>query len=205
MPLSPTNSTIVANVAGRSDTTGLVMEPAPAPAVGATPEPGVSVATAKTPGSPDISVIVLNYNGAAWLDRCLTSLIAQTIAPRIEVIVADNASTDSSDLLAADLLQGRPGWCVRRCLENLGYCGGNNEASRWAKGQFLLFLNTDTSAGAELSGTAAGGCARGKCRGGHPAGVGLPGTTRCNRPANGVSMYLACLAVRGVGRGGRKF
>jgi GT2 family glycosyltransferase len=100
--------------------------------------------TRNAPGTPDISVVLLNYNGAAWLDRCLSSLMAQTIAAQIEVIVADNASDDSSDLLAADLMQERPDWRVLRYGENLGYCGGNNEAAGRALGQYLLFLNTDT-------------------------------------------------------------
>lgn len=144
MPLESANPVAALNGSGRPDTTSLVLESAPAPASERASQPDVSSAAAKSAGHPDVSVIVLNYNGAAWLDRCLSSLMAQTIAPRIEVIVADNASTDSSDLLAADLLQARPGWCVRHCVQNLGYCGGNNEAARWAKGQFLLFLNTDT-------------------------------------------------------------
>jgi GT2 family glycosyltransferase len=42
------------------------------------------------------------------------------------------------------LLHDRPGWEVRRYLKNLGYCGGNNEGAKYAHGQFLLFLNTDT-------------------------------------------------------------
>jgi GT2 family glycosyltransferase len=96
------------------------------------------------PVKPAISVIVLNFNGAAWLDRCLTSLAAQTIADDIEVIVADNGSKDNSDLLAADLLQHKPGWRVLRHRKNLGYCSGNNEAARRARGKFFLFLNTDT-------------------------------------------------------------
>jgi len=93
---------------------------------------------------PAISVLVLNYNGAAWLDRCLSSLLDQTIADQIEVIVADNGSTDSSGLLAADLLRDRPDWRVLRNPKNLGYCGGNNETARSARGHYLLFLNTDT-------------------------------------------------------------
>jgi GT2 family glycosyltransferase len=98
----------------------------------------------KPVAAPESSVVILNYNGAAWLDRCLTSLAAQTIAAKIEVIVADNASTDNSEFLAADLLQDKPNWRVLQYLSNLGYCGGNNEAARRAQGEFLLFLNTDT-------------------------------------------------------------
>ena len=115
--------------------------PATNPAGALAPAPA---ADRKAPGAPDISVLVLNYNGAAWLDRCLSSLMAQTITPKIEVIVADNASTDCSDLLAADLLQNRPDWRVLRLVKNRGYCGGNNEAASQALGQYLLFLNTDT-------------------------------------------------------------
>lgn len=116
--------------------------PLPAPAVNG----GVDLMASREPPpmAPEISVVVLNYNGAAWLDRCLTSLAGQTIAAQIEIIVADNASTDRSDLLAEDLLQNKPGWRVLHLGRNLGYCAGNNEASQQARGRYLLFLNTDT-------------------------------------------------------------
>jgi GT2 family glycosyltransferase len=117
--------------------------PRPQPAAVSAPAP-VPAAASKSSVALEVSVVVLNYNSAAWLDRCLASLAAQTIAAQIEVIVADNASTDSSDLLAADLLRDKPGWQMLRYWRNLGYCGGNNEAARRARGQFLLFLNTDT-------------------------------------------------------------
>jgi GT2 family glycosyltransferase len=45
---------------------------------------------------PLISIVVLNYNGLPWLERCLGSLRRQTIYDRLEVIVADNASPDRS-------------------------------------------------------------------------------------------------------------
>jgi GT2 family glycosyltransferase len=96
------------------------------------------------PVALEITVIVLNYNSAAWLDRCLASLAAQTIAERIEVIVADNASSDHSELLASELLQRNPNGRVLRYRENLGYCAGNNEAASHGRGRFLLFLNPDT-------------------------------------------------------------
>lgn len=94
--------------------------------------------------APLISVIVLNYNGAAWLDRCVHSLAAQTVAKDMEILVADNASGDHSDLLAADLLRDRPDWRVIPLRKNLGYCCGNNVAARQARGRYLLFLNFDT-------------------------------------------------------------
>jgi GT2 family glycosyltransferase len=93
---------------------------------------------------PLISVIVLNYNGAHWLERCLMSLRAQTIFAHLEVIVADNASPDKSDVLAADLMRGWPNGRIIQHGENLGYCAGNNRAAVHAHGRYLFFLNNDT-------------------------------------------------------------
>lgn len=93
---------------------------------------------------PVISVLVLNYNGARWLERCLNSLRAQTIRDRMEVIVADNVSTDGSDKLGRRIVEGWPGSVFVQHGENLGYCKGNNAAAEAAHGKYLLFLNNDT-------------------------------------------------------------
>ncbi len=93
---------------------------------------------------PLISVIVLNYNGAPWLDRCLTSLRNQTIFDTLEILVADNASPDGSDRLAAGLMTGWQNARVVQHGENLGFCEGNNRAARQARGRYLFFLNNDT-------------------------------------------------------------
>jgi GT2 family glycosyltransferase len=91
-----------------------------------------------------ISVIVLNYNGARWLVRCLESLRRQTLLPQTEIILADNLSTDGSDRLAEKLIDGWPNALFIQHGENLGYCEGNNRAARRARGQYLFFLNNDT-------------------------------------------------------------
>ena len=95
------------------------------------------------PGQPAISVVILNYNGQKWLERCLESLQAQSIFGRIEVIIADNASTDASDKMAS---QAMSGWTNGRFLQNganLGFCEGNNRGAALARGQYLFFLNPD--------------------------------------------------------------
>ncbi|SPE52209.1 Glycosyl transferase family 2 [Verrucomicrobia bacterium] len=91
-----------------------------------------------------ISVLVNNYNGAAWLERCLTSLRAQSISEQIEVIVADNASPDGSGALATALLKDWPNGRVLQNAADLGYCESNNRAAKLAKGRYLLVLNNDT-------------------------------------------------------------
>ncbi len=56
-----------------------------------------------------VSIVILNYNGKTWLKRCLESIYSQTIFQDIEIIVADNASTDGSDQLAIELIAPWPG------------------------------------------------------------------------------------------------
>jgi GT2 family glycosyltransferase len=93
---------------------------------------------------PLISVVVLNFNGASWLERCLKSLRAQTAFGRLEVIVADNNSPDRSDVLAQKLIAGWPHARMIQHGANLGFCEGNNRAAAQASGRFLFFLNNDT-------------------------------------------------------------
>ena len=93
---------------------------------------------------PLLSVVVLNYNGARWLERCTASLRAQTVFDRIEVILADNVSTDGSEILGRNLIAGWSNATFVQHRENLGYCEGNNRAADSAQGEYLLFLNNDT-------------------------------------------------------------
>jgi GT2 family glycosyltransferase len=91
--------------------------------------------------NPQISVIVLNYNGRDWLRPCLTALAAQVGAPPFETIVADNGSTDGSvDFVSATFPTVR----VVDNERNLGFAAGNNRAARGATAPLLVFLNNDT-------------------------------------------------------------
>jgi GT2 family glycosyltransferase len=92
---------------------------------------------------PLISVIVLNYNGARWLELCLSSLRAQTIFEQTEIILADNLSRDGSDLLGKRIVEAWPRGVFMQHGQNLGYCEGNNRAAEIARGEYLLFLNND--------------------------------------------------------------
>ncbi|MGH7978833.1 MAG: glycosyltransferase [Limisphaerales bacterium] len=92
-----------------------------------------------------VSVVVLNYNGMAWLPRCYDSLQRQTIFREIEVILTDNHSSDESVPFTNQWLkQSAAKGCVVQNGANLYYCGANNNGAAAATGEFLLFLNNDT-------------------------------------------------------------
>ncbi len=94
------------------------------------------------PRTPVVSVVVLNYNGAKWIEKCILSVLSQTLSP-IELIVADNLSTDGSDRTAAQLVQGKSNAHFIQHGENLGFCEGNNRAVLRASGQYVFLLNND--------------------------------------------------------------
>lgn len=90
--------------------------------------------------SPDISVIVLNWNGRTFLEPCLEALFAQEGAD-YEVIVVDNASTDGTP----DMVRTRfPDARLVVLPANLGFAAGNNVGGREARAPFVAFLNNDT-------------------------------------------------------------
>lgn len=89
---------------------------------------------------PQVSVVIVNYNGRRYLADCLKAL-RYTDDLDIEVIVVDNGSTDGSlDLLAQD---GRTSLKVIRAKLNLGFGRANNLGASVARGKYYLLLNTD--------------------------------------------------------------
>src|SRR3954470_21606365 len=91
---------------------------------------------------PDVSVVIVTWNGRHHLDMCLASVAAQR-GVAIETILVDNGSTDGT----ADYVRVRFPWVKLVSLsENRGFAGGNNAGVREATGHFVAFLNNDTSA-----------------------------------------------------------
>ncbi len=93
-------------------------------------------------GSPLVSVVIPNWNGASHLPVCLESLRTQTYSP-IEVLLVDNASTDGSPALVE---QQYPEVRLLPLDHNLGLTGGNNAGFHAAHGEILVSLNNDTEA-----------------------------------------------------------
>lgn len=87
-----------------------------------------------------VSIVVLVFNGSAYLPGLFKSLRAQTY-PSKEVIVIDNASTDGSvDWVRENHSHVR---CIVR-KKNVGFAAGNNIGIKEAKGEYVLCVNQDT-------------------------------------------------------------
>lgn len=111
--------------------------------VGDAPDSGtVLMPTTDAPETPEITVIVVNYNGGDYLRACMKSLAAQTFR-NFETILVDNASHDGS----LDRLVEMPEHVtVLRESVNHGFARGNNIAARMAKGRWIALLNPDAEA-----------------------------------------------------------
>ena len=88
-----------------------------------------------------ISIIILNYNVKYFTDACLQSVLKAVTDDNVEIIVADNNSTDGS----RQYFEGRyPGVKFLWFEQNHGFGKAYNKAVAQAQGEYLLFLNPDT-------------------------------------------------------------
>ena len=91
--------------------------------------------------TPDVSIIVVNWNTCELTLACLRSVYAETREVSFELLVVDNASGDGS---ADAIAEAFPQVVLLRQTENLGFARANNVAAARARGEFLLLLNSDT-------------------------------------------------------------
>jgi GT2 family glycosyltransferase len=86
-----------------------------------------------------VSVVIINYNGRKYLEQFLPSILASTYSD-MELIVADNASTDDS---LEFLHSFYPAIRIIRLKRNYGYAGGYNEALKEVHSKYYILLNSD--------------------------------------------------------------
>lgn len=88
-----------------------------------------------------LSIIIVNYNVAYFLEQCLQSVYIALKTIDAEVFVVDNNSVDNS----VEMLQVKfPEVQLIQNRENVGFSKANNQAIRLAKGEYILLLNPDT-------------------------------------------------------------
>ena len=87
------------------------------------------------------SVVIVNYNGCKFLDRCLAAVVSQALDEPFEVLLVDNGSTDDSVAFTRSRF---PSVRVIQAARNFGFAGGNNLGMRSARGRYIVLLNNDT-------------------------------------------------------------
>lgn len=89
----------------------------------------------------DLSIVIVNWNSAAFLMKCLRTVYETTKDVALETIVVDNASYDGSgETIKSEFPMVR----FIQSEDNLGFSGANNLGYVHSQGRNLLFLNPDT-------------------------------------------------------------
>jgi GT2 family glycosyltransferase len=87
-----------------------------------------------------IAVVILNWNGLEMLEKFLPSVIRHSSVPGVEVIVADNGSSDNS---VAFLQTNFPEVKLILLDKNYGFAGGYNRALEFVEADYFILLNSD--------------------------------------------------------------
>ena len=89
---------------------------------------------------PEVSLIIVTWNGKRYAMECLESLRQNTGTVPVEVIVVDNQSTDGTP---DEIERQFPNVTVIRNDENLGFAKANNIGLAVAQGKYLGLVNSD--------------------------------------------------------------
>ena len=88
-----------------------------------------------------LSVVILNWNGRRHLEHFLPSVVEHSLKMEgVEVVIADNNSTDDSLLWLA---LNYPTLRIVRLEQNYGFAGGYNRALKQIESDYYLLLNND--------------------------------------------------------------
>ena len=90
----------------------------------------------------DLSIIIVNYHHSHMLVDCLASVNRTIQKIQFEVILVDNSSKDDG---LESILKRYPETQLINNPKNVGFARANNQGAKIASGDFLLFLNPDTT------------------------------------------------------------
>lgn len=93
---------------------------------------------------PDLSIIIISFNTREILTDCVKSIVKFTKDVDYELIIIDNDSKDGSVERIKELAGKYPQIKFIETGENLGFGRANNLAEQKAKGEYILFMNSDT-------------------------------------------------------------
>lgn len=91
---------------------------------------------------PKVSIIVPVYNVETYVEKCLKSLLEQTLE-EIEIIVVNDGSTDNSKEIIQNIVKQFPDKVVYKEKENGGLSDARNYGINYAKGEYIAFFDSD--------------------------------------------------------------
>ena len=91
---------------------------------------------------PKISVIVPVYNTGVYLQKCFNSILSQGMQD-FEVIVVNDGSTDNSEEIIMQYVEGYPDKIKYYKKENGGISSARNFGVKKAIGDYLCFVDSD--------------------------------------------------------------
>jgi succinoglycan biosynthesis protein ExoO len=96
----------------------------------------------RVPLRPTVSVIMANYNCAAYLADAIRSIQRQSLRD-LEIIVSDDASRDDSVRIVTELMAEDPRIRLVRGERNGGPAAARNRALSLAKGEWIAVMDSD--------------------------------------------------------------
>ena len=89
-----------------------------------------------------VSIIVPFYNVENYIEKCLQSLVNQTLED-IEILLVNDGSKDRSEEIAKQFIEKYPNKIIYLEKENGGLSDARNYAIPHAKGEYIAFLDSD--------------------------------------------------------------
>ncbi len=103
----------------------------------------MSAVEASAPNTADVTVIVTSYNHQAYLEQCLDSIAAQTVRPAQVIVIDDNSTDDSANLIEHWLRETSHDYSFLHHARNIGLNASLNEGLALAEGAYLIHVSGD--------------------------------------------------------------
>ena len=87
-----------------------------------------------------ISIIIPNYNGLEFLEKCFLSISKQNYREKLDIIVVDNGSDDGS---IEYIKEKHPEYYLIQNKKNLGFAAAVNQGIKSSDADYIFLLNND--------------------------------------------------------------